>query len=59
MQAFAGVCAAMVASNFLQHTALRGIIDCDRLVHEPVPRELKLKRISKFRFECFMPKVCI
>ena len=31
MQAFAGVCAAMVASNFLQHTALRGIIESERL----------------------------
>ena len=27
MQAFAGVCAAMVASTLLQHTALRGIIE--------------------------------
>ena len=31
MQAFAGVCAAMVASTLLQHTALRGIIESERL----------------------------
>ena len=31
MQAFAGVCAAMVVSTLLQHTALRGIINCKRL----------------------------
>ena len=31
MQAFAGVCAAMVASTLLEHTALRGIIESKRL----------------------------
>ena len=31
MQAFAGVCAAMVASTLLEHTALRGIIESERL----------------------------
>ena len=31
MQAFAGICAAMVASTLLQHTALRGIIESERL----------------------------
>ena len=31
MQAFAGVRAAMVASTLLQHTALRGIIESERL----------------------------
>ena len=31
MQAFAGVCAAMVASTLLQHTALLGIIERERM----------------------------
>ena len=31
MQAFAVVCAAMVASTVLQHTALRGVIESERL----------------------------
>ena len=31
MQAFAGVCAPVVASTLLQHTALRGIIESERL----------------------------
>ena len=31
MQALAGVCAAMVASTLLQHTALRGIIESERM----------------------------
>ena len=31
MQAFAVVCAAMVASTLLQHTALRGVIESERL----------------------------
>ena len=31
MQTFAGVCAAMVASTLLQHTALRGVIESERL----------------------------
>ena len=31
MQAFAGVCAAMVASTLLQHTALRGVIERERM----------------------------
>ena len=31
MQAFAGVCAAMVASTLLEHTALRGVIETDRM----------------------------
>ena len=31
MQAFAGVCAAMVASALPQHTALRGVIESQRM----------------------------
>ena len=31
MQAFAVVCAAMVASTVLQHTALRGVIESERM----------------------------
>ena len=31
MQAFAGVCAPMAALTLLQHTALRGIIESERL----------------------------
>ena len=31
MQAFAGVCAAMVASTLFQHTALRGVIESERM----------------------------
>ena len=31
MQAFAVVCAAMVASTVLQHTALRGVIESERI----------------------------
>ena len=31
MQAFAGVSAAIVTSTLLQHTALRGIIESERL----------------------------
>ena len=65
MQAFACVSTAMVASTLLQHTALRGLLEIERLLrldrvwykNRSVPRELKFE--CAFRFECAMPEVCI